>query len=161
MSSPNAEALAGLRDIHLPEAVALWPLAPGWWIAIGTLAAAIVGIHLLIRARRRSLKRAALRELDGIAAGVRSQADAAELALRLATLLRRVAIARFPRRDVASLHGAEWSQFLIRTSGDRGVTDRIASDLAVAVYAGPSVGLEPSRVEEWISAARHWIGSNT
>ena len=23
-----------LRDLHLPEAIGLWPLAPGWWVTI-------------------------------------------------------------------------------------------------------------------------------
>ena len=36
-----------LRDLHLPEAVGWWPLAPGWWVLI---ALAIAGcIYLLYR----------------------------------------------------------------------------------------------------------------
>ena len=23
-----------LRDLHLPDAISWWPLAPGWWLAI-------------------------------------------------------------------------------------------------------------------------------
>ena len=30
-----------LRDLHLPEAIGWWPLAPGWWILI---AIALVGL---------------------------------------------------------------------------------------------------------------------
>ena len=30
----NPETL-NLRDIHLPEAIFWWPLAPGWWILAG------------------------------------------------------------------------------------------------------------------------------
>ena len=25
------EQLKDLRDIHLPDPVSIWPLAPGWW----------------------------------------------------------------------------------------------------------------------------------
>ena len=24
-----------LRDLHLPDAISWWPLAPGWWIVLG------------------------------------------------------------------------------------------------------------------------------
>ena len=34
-----------LRDLHLPEAIGWWPLAPGWWILI---AIALVGLGFLI-----------------------------------------------------------------------------------------------------------------
>ena len=36
-----------LRDLHLPEAIGWWPLAPGWWLVI---AIALVGIGYFIRA---------------------------------------------------------------------------------------------------------------
>jgi len=160
MNSADVQALSDLRDIHLPGAVTFWPLAPGWWLILGGLLALALGVHLHLRARRRSLKRAAVRELDGIEASFRSSGDVARLALSLATLLRRVAIARFPRRDVASLHGRDWSRFLVRTSGDRGLKVEIVHDLSLAVYAGPSAEPEASRVEAWTTAARSWIRGN-
>ena len=160
MNSANAQALSDLRDIHLPGAVTLWPLAPGWWLILGGLLALALGVHLVLRARRRSLKRAAVRELDGIEASFRNSGDVARLALSLATLLRRVAIARFPRRDVASLHGRDWSRFLVATSGDRGLTPKLVHDLSLAVYAGLSADLDGSRVEAWTTAARNWMRGN-
>ena len=35
-----------LRDLHLPEAVGWWPLAPGWW---GVIALALIAAALLVR----------------------------------------------------------------------------------------------------------------
>ena len=31
-----------LRDLHLPDVVGLWPLAPGWWVLILLAAAGVV-----------------------------------------------------------------------------------------------------------------------
>ena len=40
-----------IRDLHLPEPVGWWPLAPGWWLLITI---AVLGIGwLLLRALRR------------------------------------------------------------------------------------------------------------
>lgn len=161
MNPQSADALANLRDIHLPDPVSIWPLAPIWWVLIGSVLLGALTVHLLVRARRRNLKRAAIRELAGIEAGFRSSGDVAGLALGLATLLRRVAITRFPRRDVASLHGAEWTEFLLGASRARGMTEDVASELSLVVYAGPRAAPAEPRVEEWISATRNWIGGNT
>ena len=62
--SDNMESqLAGLHDIHLPEPVSWWALAPGWW-ALACLAIVTFLCFLIVRQyRRRSLKQAALREL--------------------------------------------------------------------------------------------------
>ena len=34
--------LLPLRDLHLPEMVGWWPLAPGWWFLIALAAAVIL-----------------------------------------------------------------------------------------------------------------------
>ena len=57
-----------LRDLHLPEAISWWPLAPGWWFVIGI---AVIGLGFLIRAwlrtrARGAARRYALRQLDVI-----------------------------------------------------------------------------------------------
>ena len=35
-----------LRDLHLPEAIGLWPLAPGWWV---TITLAVIFLGFLVR----------------------------------------------------------------------------------------------------------------
>jgi hypothetical protein len=155
---PN-EALANLRDIHLPEAVSAWPPAPGWWIAIGLVIATAILARQWLLARRRSVRRAALRELADIEAGIEGGSDIPLLATRLSTLLRRVAVARYPRRDVASLHGEEWKQFLVEHGQGSELDEEIIHELATAVYAAPRAEAIPS--DAWSRAVGGWIRGNT
>jgi hypothetical protein len=161
MSSLQPDPLAGLLDIHLPEAVSFWPLAPGWWIALGLVVAVAISARILLGMRRRSLKRAALVELSGIEARYAADADIFGLALRLSTLLRRVALTRFRRRDVASLAGEGWSNFLLRTGTKRGLSAEHVQDLSRAIYSGEHELTDESAPTKWIGAARRWIRGNT
>ncbi|NRA09372.1 MAG: DUF4381 domain-containing protein [Myxococcales bacterium] len=159
--APNAQALAGLRDIHLPEAVSIWPLAPGWWL----LAAAVVALGLLAllerKRRRTSVRRAALRELDEIAREAQEGIDTALLARRLQALLRRLALVRIGRVEVARLHGESWFEILAGPRGRRAPAFPVdlACRLEEAVYAGPTTNSEAGEGEAWIAAARRFVRS--
>lgn len=56
-----------LQDVHLPQAIGWWPLAPGWWIlaALLLLALLVLAVYLRRRWRRnryRKIARLALQE---------------------------------------------------------------------------------------------------
>ena len=154
---PTTDPLAGLRDIHLPEAVSFWPLAPGWWL----LAVALVGLAALVlwlrHRRRESVRRAAIGELDALRASYECEANAAVLAEQLSALLRRVALVRFGRGRVAPLYGRDWIDFLEHSGRMAGFPVELATTLERAVYAGPSQNHEPDEVAAWLSASRRWI----
>ncbi|MCH2169539.1 DUF4381 domain-containing protein [Myxococcota bacterium] len=151
------DPLLELRDIHLPEAIASWPLAPGWWVLwvglIGLAALSLWGV----RRRRASVRRAALMELDALEAGYQHEGDAVVLAHRLSSLLRRVALVRFDRNTVAALHGQAWARFLESSVNKKRFPAELVCTLEQAVYAGPSIHHEPDDVAAWISACRGWI----
>jgi hypothetical protein len=110
-----------IRDLHLPDAVGLWPLAPGWWVLLALAVAGLV--YLLYRGYRRwrwnAARRAALRQLSRIRAAYVAGTDAVTLAVDLSELLRRTMLAYAPRNEVASLTGRHWLEWL-----DRGLTER-------------------------------------
>lgn len=105
-----------LRDIHLPPA-AWWPPAPGWWIvaALVLLAASVLAWLQWRRARRHPL-RAALREVDALAAAYACDSDDARLADGASRLMRRVAYMIDP--EAASRSGDAWHTFLDRYARD-------------------------------------------
>jgi hypothetical protein len=118
IADPAAQALAQLRDIHLPAAINWWPLAPGWYLSGVTV---LIALSLLVFLLRRYylkgyVKRQALTLLmryeNEYQQGVNSQLIAA----KVSELLRRVALQYFPRAEVASLQGENWLLFLNNTS---------------------------------------------
>ena len=109
MSQPTVPPLP-LRDIHLPEPISWWPPAPGWWLLAGVLLLlGLLGGRWLRGRRQRRLTTAAL---EHIASLERRDMSDRELAEALSTLIRRVALAHFPRDRVAGLCGEAWLHFL-------------------------------------------------
>jgi hypothetical protein len=103
-----------LRDLHLPEAIGWWPLAPGWWLLI---AIALVGLgYLLLRAWRtrqfHAPRRHAIRELARVEAQYLKNHDPVLLGQQLSELLRRGMLAYAPRHEVAGLTGESWLAWL-------------------------------------------------
>jgi len=105
-----------LRDLHLPEPVGWWPLAPGWWFVVAV--AAVVLFWLLRRAfnkwRSNAPRRFAVRELASIQNDFLQHGDAVLMAKKVSELLRRSMLAYAPRDEVAGLTGERWLQWLDR-----------------------------------------------
>jgi len=110
-----------LRDLHLPDAIGWWPIAPGWWFLIA-LAVAALGYFLyrsFLKWRRNAPRRIALRELKRIQQEYQHGVDEISLAIELSELLRRTMLAYAPRDEVAGLTGEGWLRWL-----DRGLDER-------------------------------------
>jgi hypothetical protein len=136
-------ALSNLRDLALPPSVPWWPPQLGWWvIGAGVLALASLGVVSLLRHHRaNAYRREALRALPDTPIPA------------LAELLKRTALAAYPRTMVAGLTGQDWLAFLQRTAGfppAAGVSlTRIALDPSKRVDLDEARGLR--------SAVTHWI----
>jgi hypothetical protein len=152
------DALADLRGYHLPEAVSWWPPAPGWWLlgALLLLATVILVLALRRRRRRRAALRAALGELERLG-GVHAGSDPAARARRLSQLLRRYALARYPRHEVAGLTGEDWLRFLDAHGGGQAFTHGAGRLLSEVPYR--PVG-DAAALAELAGLARSWILHN-
>ena len=103
-----------LRDLHLPDPVGWWPLAPGWWIII---VLAVGGLGWLLyrgwqKYRYNAPRRYAIRSLAAIEAEYLSDRNTARLGRQISELLRRAMLAYAPRDAVAGLTGEAWLQWL-------------------------------------------------
>ena len=68
----------------------------------------------------------------------------------------KAALLRFPRRDVASLHGERWLQFLSAGTRRYPFPADVARALERGVYAPPEAAPR-DQAEAWITATRSWI----
>jgi len=112
-----------LRDIHLPDPVSWWPLAPGWWVLVGcVLACVLIGLGWWWRSRRRRIISATLREFAAIEQRYTEHGDTHELARELSRLARRATLAMEPERGIAAATGDRWHAALDRatTTGEAG-----------------------------------------
>ncbi|MBF0154462.1 MAG: DUF4381 domain-containing protein [Magnetococcales bacterium] len=152
----DTDPLAGLRGLHDPAPIPLWPPAPGWWIVSGSLlllAAGLGGWAWWRRRRGRDPRRAALAELANLETRFRTDGDATALATGVSVVLKRSALVRFERQRVASLTGEAWLQFLDATGHCTAFTHGAGRVLATAPYR-PGVAVDP---EPLLAAAREWI----
>lgn len=100
-----------LKDIHLPQALGIWPPAPGWWLLTLLLPLLIFAIRYLYqRLRRQSAVKTALKILAAIEQD-QSGGDLQTLTA-LSMLLKRVAVSTASRTDVAALSGPAWLAYL-------------------------------------------------
>ena len=103
-----------LRDLHLPDAIGWWPLAPGWW---GVIVLLLIGVGWLLqkawqRRRFNAPRRYALRELERAEAEYLKHGSAVTLGRQVSELLRRTMLAYAPRHEVAGLTGESWLKWL-------------------------------------------------
>ena len=99
----DAASLQNLRDIVVPEPPPLWPPAPGVWVLLSVILAVVLALFLLWwRARQRNAYR---RAGPALLEGARTSRD-------INIVLKRVALAAWPRPEVAPLYGDDWAAFL-------------------------------------------------
>lgn len=158
--NPTTATELMLRDIHLPPAPGAWPPAWGWWLLAVVMLGALTWLGLLLwhrfEMRRQRARLLALlgqfEHADGDDIGPASLAG-------ISRLLRRIALLRYPRSEVAALSGTGWLRFLDRSGGagrfERG-PGRVLAD-------GPYMRQLSDAVDRraLIELVREWIDINS
>lgn len=143
-----------LRDIHAPEAVSWWPLAPGWWLVVACVViAGVVLVPRLLNAWRRNAFRRAIRaELEMLRRDAEGVTETIGYLQDVNRLLRRVLLSLEPRQRVAALHGPAWIE-LLESHSRTALTPEVRAALAEDCYRGSS----SVTIEAVHAAVRRWL----
>jgi hypothetical protein len=162
--SADPTSLDNLFDIVTPPAVPWWPPAPGWFVVGG--AAVVLVIRLAWWAWKRwraaAYRRAALAEWQRLKTRAADPEERGAALRQLPELIKRTALAAFPRDEVASLSGTAWLQFLDRTGRTDAFTRGTGQLLSELAYDPRlSTQLDSAAVEELFGVVRRWIGRHS
>jgi hypothetical protein len=153
--SSTEAALKSLNDIVVPPPVSYMPQTWGW-AALAVIFAVLLALGLWRWIRRwqaNRYRREALAELKALSEHSMIQGGPARFDQELAELLKRTALAAWPRQDVAGLSGSDWAAFLKRhgTGGDA-----LAGLVDEREYRSDNTPTTDERAR-MVEAARRWI----
>ncbi len=158
--SSDPSSLENLRDIAVLDRVPLWPLAPGWYV-VGVLLLLIilcVTWSLIRRWQTQRYRREALAELNRLEAAFHDPARRASALGALPALVKRVALAVWPRQTVASLSGLDFLEFLDTTGHTQAFTNGPGSCLPQLAYDPRIVTtVDDARIAQLFGAIRTWV----
>jgi hypothetical protein len=145
-----------LRDLHLPEAIGWWPLAPGWWVV---MVLALLGVGWLLRRTWRQRRfsaprRYALRELARVEAAYLTHGNIVTLGQQVSELLRRGMLAYAPRHEIAGLTGEQWLEWLDRDLPVPYFHTQGGKSLLQVPYRDPNTDLADVDVNAMLAAAK-------
>lgn len=167
-AEPDSATISGelqtLADVAVPPPPSWRPQTIGWPVAGAIVLALLVfaGWRWWRRYRANRYRREALAELARLRAGMTASPAARAQALTdMAELLKRTALAAWPRAQVASMAGAEWAQFLQANAGKAGAAVPVLAALvndaqyrdaaALAQWPETQVTATATACQQWIA----------
>ena len=186
-NSPNpqlVEMLRGqLRDIHTPEPISWWPMAPGWWVLIvlAVILFVVLFRHLRKRRREREYRNYLSEQLDAIYTIWQKDQNVSTYCQQANQLLKRAMVKvqtdsldskttklseNSELDSISALSGSAWLESL--ESLHKPMSEPVHKALGLYVYQAntriesavdvPSLQAE---LAEWLSQHRRVLSSNT
>ena len=148
----NQTLLQQLKDVHLPPVPDFWPISNIGFIILGCVVFFIIVMSRWIRKIwvRNFPKRIALKELSTIKNNFSGDTKSI---IKVSILLRRVALAYYPRSEVAGLVGNNWLQFLDRT----GDTHEFSAGAGTLLVSAPYQLPKSRDIEVLLNIVEKWI----
>ncbi len=154
-----------IRDIHLPDSVAWWPIAPGCWLLLLlSLFFVLLAYQAYQKHRRLNLlqhhkpnQKRLLYQAQQLLKTINSNANNKQFIEELSVLLRRTAISLYGREKTAGLTGKGWLQFL----DDKGKTDDFAKGKGQALIVQPYKKLTHYERSELVAITQKWLDAQS
>lgn len=153
---PGSSPLDQLADIHLPDGVSWWPLAPGWWILMGIVVLMMVAL-LLLRQRhsKRRYRQQAILLLQQAYTQYQSNQQSALYLQQLSELLRRVARTSYGTLFNPSIKGDTWLHWLDKSCP--GLKHAFSAGPGQLLLTGPYQKNPPLELESLHQLSLEWI----
>jgi len=130
------EQLKDLRDIHMPEPVSIWPLAPGWWILLILIPVLFFIVRFIVRRLLMpKYKKIALQELSNITTNYAVAKNSHETCGEISLLIRKALVAKLGNQEVAGLVTGEWLAYLDNLSKTDSFSNGAGRHIVTTPYA--------------------------
>lgn len=153
-------SLENLHDIVVLDAAPWWPPAPGWYL-LALLVLLVAAWFLVISLKhwwRNRYRTAALKELNSLRQSIGKSGDQPTTVAALNRILKRVALAAWPRERVSQLAGQAWIDFLNQSGDGVKFSSEQTSTLRDAAFSSRiSQGLTADQLHELFRSAEKWI----
>lgn len=147
---PN-DPLQQLKDIHLPNGVSIFPLAPVWYVfMLIVLILAVVAIIWKLHKKRKQRQIASIYKMLDIIENQNSD----DMLSQTSILIKRVAVMKFESQKPHTLFGQEWLMFLDTTGKTTEFTKGAGRDL-LNIYKVEQI----EDKEKFFAVIRKWIGA--
>jgi hypothetical protein len=144
-----------LRAIHLPDPISWWPLAFGWWLALGLLIFFIFAFVIVLRQlSKATLKKQSVKALKEIEEAFQLTGNASECLSAVSVFLRRVAISQKSSKGCAGLIGKEWLHWLDNSLDKPEFSEGIGQILLIGPYCHQ---VEREDVSKLLELCHQWV----
>ena len=136
MQSSAPASLSNLNDIVMPATISWWPLAPGWYALMAILCLFVfwAGWRYWQHWHHNLYRRQALLELAEIHSELNSTGKLTAL-IKLPALLKRTALAAYPRKQIIGFNTEDWFAFLNTSTPTPVFNPGLICDLKTIAYA--------------------------
>lgn len=158
---PVAQILRQLKPVEELPAVGFWPLPWGWWFVILLFVVLVIVISLIIipklmaRLKQNRQRRNCYRLLDKIQQKFEKHQNPEAALNDTLILLKRIAIQKESRAQVAALSGLDWLQYLDKGLPQPCFERQFTPELTQLRYSEEA--LTQANAAHFFKLARHWI----
>jgi hypothetical protein len=142
-----------LKAIHLPELIAAWPFAIGWWITLLVIPSVLWIMLWIYRRFMRNTPIKSARKLLSQLKQDKTLNDAQKLA-QISILIRRVAISIAPRSDCAGLTGQAWLEYLDKSLKNKEFSQGVGRVLEMNYQPALAKNIN---IDELINLTERWL----
>lgn len=168
MKSSDPASLQNLNDILMPAEISWWPLASAWYFLLALLFVLSIWLVMYLHANwiKNQYRREALLQLqllgnvieNEIESGIEETGNRDASLRQIPSLLKRTAVSAYPREQVASLTGKQWSEFLNASLKNPAFNAGNSATLEKIAYSVGSLNtVDKESALALIAACRYWL----